>query len=103
VPHPEAQALISRRIAGTGQPLTPERMAMGEFPEGAEILPNPFNRIPGFSVRRHYFLPGFPEMVWPMIEWVLDPHYPQRFQRDQRTERSLVVDGMAEATLTPRC
>ena len=32
---------------------------MVEFPEGAELVPNPVNRVPGFSLREGYFLPGF--------------------------------------------
>ena len=48
------------------------------FPAGAEIIPNPYNKIAGFAVRSGeggvYFVPGFPVMAWPMIEWVLDHH-----------------------------
>jgi len=101
VAHPEAQALIAQRVAEAGHPLTAERLAMGEFPEGAEIIPNPVNRIPGFSVESHYFVPGFPAMAWPMLEWVLDNHYADRFHHDEWAERSLMVEGIAEATLTP--
>ena len=78
--HPEAAALISERCAemarkghGSADMSTPEnqqRLKMGDFPAGAAIIPNPFNRIPGFSIRNHWFVPGFPVMAWPMIEWV---------------------------------
>ena len=67
--HPEAEREIRGRFAGE---TTPQRLKMGEFPVGAEIIPNPFNRIPGFVVREHWFVPGFPQMAWPMLEWVLD-------------------------------
>ena len=99
--HPRARELIAARMAEVGQPLTPDRLSMGEFPEGAEIIPNPFNRIPGFSLRRHHFVPGFPVMAWPMIAWVLDTHYAPLFHADAAVERSLRVDGIAEGTLTP--
>lgn len=99
--HPVAGELIADRMREVNQPLTPERLGMGEFPEGAEIIPNPFNRIPGFSIRHHYFVPGFPVMAWPMIEWVLDAHYPHLFNTRDEVERSLVVNGLAEGTLTP--
>src|SRR5690606_16010620 len=77
--HPEAEAAIAIRIAeGSVQGLSPadraQRMRMGEFPAGAGIIPNPYNRIPGFHWREHWFVPGFPVMAWPMIEWVLDTH-----------------------------
>ena len=70
--HPDAEAEIRARF---GDEITPKRLMMGEFPIGSEIIPNPFNRIPGFSLHRHYFVPGFPQMAWPMIEWVLDKYY----------------------------
>ncbi len=58
--HPDARREIEGRF---GADATPERLMLGEFPAGSEIVPNPFNRIPGFSVRQHYFLPAFPK--WP--------------------------------------
>jgi len=99
--HPEAARLITEHTLEVGQPVTPERLRMGEFPEGAQIIPNPYNRIPGFSVREHHFVPGFPEMAWPMLEWVLDVRYAGRLQGEARAEASMIVRGLAEATLTP--
>ena len=81
--------------------MTPERLRMGEFPANATLIPNPVNRIPGFSVGDHHFVPGFPAMATPMIEWVLDTRYPHLFHREQLAEASFVVHGLAEATLTP--
>lgn len=101
VPHPEAQSLIAQRCDESGQPLTPERLRMGEFPQGAQIIPNPYNRIPGFSVDRHYFLPGFPVMAWPMMEWVLDTHYSGLFREVAEIDHSIRVLGLFEATVTP--
>ncbi|HNF88502.1 MAG TPA: competence/damage-inducible protein A, partial [Thiobacillaceae bacterium] len=69
--NPQARDLIAGHMAEIGQPLTSERLRMGELPEGAALIPNPYNRIPGFSLGRHHFVPGFPVMAWPMIEWVL--------------------------------
>ena len=99
--HPEAAALIEGRIREVGLPVTPERLRMGEFPVGATLIPNPVNRIPGFSLREHHFVPGFPAMATPMIEWVLDTRYSHLFHREQLAEASFVVHGLAEATLTP--
>jgi molybdopterin-biosynthesis enzyme MoeA-like protein len=78
-----------------------QRLKMGEFPKGAAIVPNPFNRIPGFNVGSHWFVPGFPVMAWPMIEWVLDTHYAHLFHREARGDRSVLVHELAESTLTP--
>jgi molybdopterin-biosynthesis enzyme MoeA-like protein len=74
---------------------------MAEFPAGAGIIPNPFNRIAGFTSGRHWFVPGFPVMAWPMIEWVLETHYADQFHLEQRGDRSMLVFEMAESTLTP--
>ena len=73
--HPEAEVEIRGRFADDPKGVTPQRLMMGEFPEGATIIPNPYNRIPGFTFRNHHFLPGFPEMAWPMMEWVIDQSY----------------------------
>ena len=73
--HPEAEVEIRKRFLEDPKGITPQRLMMGEFPEGATIIPNPYNRIPGFTFRNHHFLPGFPEMSWPMMEWVIDQRY----------------------------
>jgi molybdopterin-biosynthesis enzyme MoeA-like protein len=96
--HPEAEAAIRSR---TDMEITPQRLKMGEFPVGSRIIPNPYNRIPGFSFGDHHFVPGFPVMAWPMVEWVLDTLYPHLHHQRPEGEASLVVYGSAESTLTP--
>ncbi len=168
--HPEAKLLIEERMRDVakeqGTSYDPERadnihrLNMGVFPEGCEIIPNPYNKIPGFfcpadaSDEPHaqqgprdwlrqtagaaapsggrelreandrgghipvapsggrelhavsdrggvHFLPGFPVMAWPMMEWVLDQRYGHLHQRSAHTEKSVIVMGSMEATLTP--
>jgi molybdopterin-biosynthesis enzyme MoeA-like protein len=109
--HPEAEALIRQRMQDTAleqgvvyeadRPDNIHRLNMGMFPLGASIIPNPFNKIPGFSHGSVHFVPGFPVMAWPMIEWVLDTHYPQWHQTATWIEQSVIVMGAMEATLTP--
>ncbi len=72
VRHPEGEALLRARFGDDASDL---RLRMVEFPEGAGLIPNPVNQVPGFQLNAHYFVPGFPSMAWPMIEWVLDTHY----------------------------
>ena len=74
---------------------------MGTFPVGAQIIPNPFNKIPGFYCGSVYFVPGFPVMAHPMMEWVLDTHYHHLFVQDAWGEQSVIVFGAMEASLTP--
>jgi molybdopterin-biosynthesis enzyme MoeA-like protein len=78
-----------------------QRLKMAEFAEGAELIPNPYNNVAGFALGSHYFVPGFPVMAWPMIEWVLDTHYAHLFNRQARAEQAVLVFDGAEATLTP--
>lgn len=114
--HPQAAALIRERMQDVareqGVPYEPERddnvhrLNMGVFPASARVIPNPYNKIPGFSCDGPgggavHFVPGFPVMAWPMIEWVLDTHYRHLFNRLPWQERSVVVYGAMEAALTP--
>ena len=109
--HPEARALILERIRDMAKeqgttvdeqhPDTLRRFEMGVFPEGADIVPNPFNKIPGFSVGEVHFVPGFPVMAHPMIESLLDTRYAKLHRRNAWAERSVIVYGSMEATLTP--
>jgi molybdopterin-biosynthesis enzyme MoeA-like protein len=110
--HPQAKALIEERMQDVAreqgvawEPDRPDnlhRLNMGVFPRGASILPNPYNKIPGFRCAGVHFVPGFPVMAWPMIEAVLDseefrPWHGSGVQQ----ERSVIVYGSAEAALTP--
>jgi molybdopterin-biosynthesis enzyme MoeA-like protein len=96
--HPDAEREIRARFGGE---VTPQRLQMGEFPEGSAIIPNPVNRIPGFSVREHHFVPGFPQMAWPMVEWLLDTKYAKLFNRDRWEEASILVFEAGESQLIP--
>ncbi len=66
--HPEAAALIESQF---GESAYPKRILMADLPEGADLVPNPVNRVPGFAVDRHFFLPGFPEMAHAMLDQIL--------------------------------
>ena len=114
--HPEARELIEQRMkdvaAEKGETYDPartdnvHRFNMGVFPAGARIIPNPYNKIPGFSCDGAgggtvHFVPGFPVMAWPMIESLLDGAYAHLHRKGAWQERSVVVKGALEATLTP--
>ena len=94
--HPDAEAEIRARF---GDEITPRRLMMGEFPVGSSIVPNPYNRIPGFTLGNHHFVPGFPQMAWPMVEWVLDNRYRDFFAPGSIAERSIIVTGCGESQL----
>lgn len=88
--HPDAEREIRARFADD---ITPQRLLLGTFPRGVAIVPNPFNRIPGFCVRDHYFLPGFPQMAHPMAEWVLDTFYTPLFNRKPMVDKAFLLTG----------
>ncbi|MFM8339558.1 MAG: competence/damage-inducible protein A, partial [Fluviibacter sp.] len=88
--HPEAEREIRARFADD---ITPQRLLLGTFPEGSEVIPNPFNRIPGFMMHRHYFVPGFPQMAHPMLEWVLDTYYSAYFRKSPDVDRAILLTG----------
>jgi molybdopterin-biosynthesis enzyme MoeA-like protein len=113
--HPQAKVLITERMQDTAReqgttfnPDSPDnvhRLNMGVFPAGCEVIPNPYNKIPGFRCVAGsgavHFLPGFPVMAWPMMEWVLDTHYAAHQRQHSHVEKSIIVFGGMEATLTP--
>jgi molybdopterin-biosynthesis enzyme MoeA-like protein len=109
--HPQAEALIRERMQDVareqGVPYEPDRpdnihrLNMGVFPVGAEIIPNPYNKIAGYSCGQVHFVPGFPVMAWPMMEWVLDTKYKHLHRAISTQEKSVIVMGAMEASLTP--
>jgi len=74
VRHPDAAAMIEDQF---GDDAYPHRIRMADLPEDCLLIPNSYNRIPGFILYDHYFFPGFTSMAWPMLDWVLDQYYPQ--------------------------
>ncbi len=100
--HKEAVAEIEAQF---GLEAYPKRVIMADFPAGAGLIPNPVNRICGFSTglpnkkHSHYFVPGFPAMAWPMMEWVLDTHYSHLFHQTEYLEQSIIVEDGIESKL----
>lgn len=93
--HPEGLAILRERL---GKDLNEARRRLVEFPKGATLIPNPFNRVPGFSIRNGYFIPGFPEMAGPMMEWVVTTRYAPAAER---TAARLTLPGGREGDLIP--
>jgi molybdopterin-biosynthesis enzyme MoeA-like protein len=90
--HPEGFEELKVRFAG--EEITEQRKQLVTFPTGVQIIPNPFNRIPGFMANEHYFVPGFPQMAHPMIEWALDTFYRNQFKAvDGTVEKAFLLTG----------
>lgn len=116
VAHPQAQALIIERMRDVAREKGEafdaaradhaQRLQMGVLPQGARLIPNPYNKIAGFSCQGQgggwvHFVPGFPVMAWPMIEWVLENTCAPWFHRAPQLEHSIVVHDAMESALTP--
>lgn len=96
--HPQLQALIERRF---GEAAYPNRIRMADLPDGATLIPNPINQIAGFKVLNHHFVPGFPNMSWPMVEWVLDTHYRHLHDSEPPIDQRWMLENAPESELIP--
>ena len=94
--HPGAVAEIEAQYGDTAYP---KKVLMADFPQGSNIIPNPVNRVAGFSINEHYFVPGFPEMGHPMVEWVLETYYQHLFHQQDYLEASILVTEAGESDL----
>ena len=103
--HPEAAALVNavsqQRGDAPDSPAARQRLHLAEFPECAALIPNPYNGIAGFSIRRHYFLPRFPVMAHPMAEWVLQHDFSGYLNQTERQSRAVWLFGLPESHLAP--
>ena len=76
VVHEEAKRIIEEKL---GEAAYPHPIKMAELPKGAELLDNPVNKMPAFSLdERYFFMPGFPEMSHPMLIEILDTLIPEK-------------------------
>lgn len=99
VPIERHAGAVANIEAQYGEGAYPKRVLMADFPQGCDLIPNPINRVAGFSINQHYFVPGFPEMAHPMVEWVLDTHYSHLFHQQDYMESSIVVTEAGESDL----
>lgn len=97
VRHPEAVGLLEQQF---GEEAYPNRILMAELPEGAGLIPNSHNNIPGFYCGRIHCLPGFPEMAWPMVDWVVNNRYVTN-RNEAEAAQSFIVKGAKESELVP--
>lgn len=94
VRHVDAEAEIRQQF---GDEAYPNRVRMADLPAGCGLIPNTYNRVPGFFVDQHFFMPGFPQLAWPMLEWILCNHVTSK--HDAWYESSVHVFGVGESQL----
>ena len=93
VSHEKFHADIVERF---GDQAFPNRIHMAELPKKAELLPNVINNMSGFYLEdRYFYMPGFPEMSHPMVDYILKNFYPQA----PVTYRKTLIAQTSENTL----
>ena len=96
VQNSKAKLLIENQF---GKDAYPKRILMADLPDNAELIPNIINNIPGFSINNHHFMPGFPEMAWPMIDWVIKNQYKTLINFKDVQDQSIWLDDVSESML----
>ena len=91
ITHQEAKNRILKQF---GDDAYPHRINMAELPKNADLLDNPINNVPGFSLEnRFFFVPGFPQMAHPMIKELLPKILPKIKPIYRKTFTALVSEN----------
>ena len=89
--HKEAKQIIEEKL---GDNAYPHPIVMAELPKNADLLYNPVNKMPAFSLdERYYFMPGFPEMSHPMVEEILEKLIPVKKEQYRHTFTALCKEN----------
>lgn len=95
--HREAERRIIDQFA---QEAFPHRVHMADFPDQVDLIPNPVNNVAGFYLENHFFMPGFPQMAHPMLDWILT-HPLQSLGEKGYCEQAIWTIGASENDLIP--
>ena len=70
--HAQFEKDIQTRL---GERAYPYPIRMSDLPKNAQLLFNPINNMSGFYLQdRYFFMPGFPEMAQPMMDYIIKTH-----------------------------
>lgn len=93
--HDEAKEIISSNIDTSKRP---HALNMAMLPKDANLIDNPVNKMPAFSLEdRYFFMPGFPEMSHPMVKDIMDRYFPD----GEKLYRSTLTAYCTEGSLIP--
>jgi len=82
-PHKEAQTIITNTLKDEAYP---HPIQMANLPKDAKLLHNPINNMPAFYLDdRFFFMPGFPQMSHPMVEYILSHIIPKGLHTYRKT------------------
>jgi nicotinamide-nucleotide amidase len=96
---------IRRRFEKAGRTMSPSNEKQADFPEGADVLPNPAGTAPGFGVRLGdcalFFLPGVPREMEIMFEQQVAPRI-RALAPDDSYQTRLRTFGLPESVVGER-
>ncbi|NPA65840.1 MAG: competence/damage-inducible protein A [Epsilonproteobacteria bacterium] len=86
-----------------GDEAYPHRIHMADLPPSSKLLPNPINNMSGFYLdEKYFFMPGFPQMSHPMVDYILEhilkeaPKKGYRKTLKAKTSENELIDVMKE-------
>lgn len=102
--HEDVATALKRRFEDRGRPWTENNLKQAQFPEGAQVIPNPRGTAPGFriAIGEHkwlIWLSGVPrEMVEMMLQSVV-PWISQTLKTDEVAAATFKIYGLTESKL----
>lgn len=96
---------VRRRFEKLGRPMSESNAKQADFPDGADILPNPIGTAPGFAVKIGgsiaFFMPGVPSEMQRMFDEQVIPRIRAMAPRDTHQIR-LHTFGLPESVVGER-
>lgn len=90
--HQEAKNIIVNKL---GERAFPHSVKMAELPINADLLDNPINKMPAFSLdEKYFFMPGFPEMSHPMVDKILKKLIPHKKKQYRHTLTAICKENV---------
>ena len=101
---PEQLERIAAYFRSVGREMSENNAKQADFPEGAEVLPNPIGTAPGFGLEADgallFFMPGVPRELYRMMDDQVLPRLERRLERERVVRaRLLRTFGLGESTL----
>ncbi len=101
---PAALETLRGFFRSVGREMSANNEKQADFPEGAEVLPNPRGTAPGFMLEAEgallFFMPGVPRELYRMVDEEVLPRIAQRLEGGTVVRATLLrTFGLGESTL----
>jgi nicotinamide-nucleotide amidase len=101
---PEQVERIRSFFAALGREMSANNAKQADFPEGADVLPNPVGTAPGFGIEVDnswiFCMPGVPRELYRMMDEQVLPRLQRLFSTDQVVRSTLLrTFGLGESAL----